>query len=97
MFEEPNKKTLNHKFTKTGDYEYISVPATEEEIKLARKDAKKGEWMALGRSCWECNKAHLHLMDMKNMNCSYCGRMYHEGIDITDYIGSELEKFTHLK
>ena len=96
MFEEPNKETLNHFFEKIGDYEYKSRPATKKEIEDMREDAKKGEWMALGRSCWECNKAHIRLIDMENMNCSLCGKMYHKGYDIVDYIGSELEKHTHL-
>lgn len=96
MFEEPNKNTLNHLFWATGDYEYDSRPATEKEIADAREDAKKGDWMGLGRSCWECNKAHVRLIDMENMNCFSCGRMYHKGIDITDYIGSELEEYTHI-
>ena len=84
MFQDPNPKTNNHKFTKKGD-NYTSRPATKKEIEKAREDSKKGEWMGLGRSCWECNGAHLHLIDMPNMNCFSCGRFYHKGIDITDY------------
>lgn len=63
MFEEPDKKTLNHKFEKTGDYKWKSRPATKKELELARKDLKKGlksgkyEMMAIGRSCWVCNSA----------------------------------------
>lgn len=97
MFEEPNKKTLNHKFKRVGDYKYSSKPATPEEIEKARKDSKKGEWMVLGRSCWECNKAHCRLIDQPNINCFSCGKYFHKGVDVTDYAGTSLEKFTHLK
>ena len=85
MSEEPNTKTNNHKFTRTGDYEYTSKPATKEELDAMRKDSESGEWMALGRSCWECNSAHIHLIDRPNINCFSCGRYYHKGVDITIY------------
>ena len=85
MFEEPNLATKNHKFKKTGDYKYVSKPVTNKELEKMRKDSKKGEWMALGRSCWECNKAHCHLIDLPNINCFACGRFYHKGVDITIY------------
>lgn len=96
MNEEPNIKTLNHKFEITGDYEFISRPATQKEVDDARKDSRKGEWMAIGRSCWECNGAHVRLIPEKNMNCFGCGKLFHEGVDITDYAGSIYEKHSHL-
>lgn len=95
LFEEPNIKTLNHKFKKTKDG-YTSRQATKEEIKKARINSKKGEWMVIGRSCWECNIAHNYLIDKPNINCYVCGRYYHYGIDITDYKGSDFEKYTYL-
>ena len=82
---EDNVKTRNHKFTATGDYEYTSEPASKELIEEMREDSKNGEWMALGRSCWECNAAHVRLINMPNMNCFVCGRYYHKGVDITNY------------
>lgn len=84
-----NKSTNNHKFKKTGGFTFTSEPATEKEIADMREDSKKGEWMEIGRSCWECNSGHIHLIDQPNMNCFGCGRYYHKGIDITDY--SEVE------
>lgn len=97
MFEEVNTKTLNHKFKITDDWEYSSEPATKKEIEDARKDLKKNhELMPIGRSCWECNGAHVGLIDMPAMNCFSCGRVYHFGIDVTDYTDSKYEKFTHL-
>ena len=104
MFEKPNIKTLNHKFKIAHDTEghiedYTSEPATKKEIDDAIKDLKKNkhEFMPIGRSCWECNGAHIHLIDMPAMNCFSCGRIYHNGIDITNYAGSKYEKHTHLK
>lgn len=84
MFEEPNLETRNHVFTRDGDG-FTSRPATQEEIQSMREDSMKGDWMAIGRSCWECNSAHLHLIENPNINCFSCGRYYHRGVDITDY------------
>lgn len=92
-----DKTTLNHKFEIAGDYEWKSRPATQQELDAARKDSEKGEWMVLGRSCWVCNSAHVHLIKEPNINCFACGRYYHYGIDLMDYTGSELEEFTHIK
>lgn len=98
MFEEPDKKTLNHKFWKVRDG-WKSRPATKKELTDARKDFKAGiksgkyKLMSLGRSCWVCNACHTHLIDMPAMNCFACGRIYHKGIDIIDYKGSEFEKY----
>jgi len=103
MFEEPDIKTLNHKFKKLKNGEWSSKQATKKQVENARKDLYKGlknkkyEMMALGRSCWVCNAAHAHLIDMPAMNCFACGRVYHKGIDIIDYSGSKFEKHTHLK
>jgi hypothetical protein len=84
MFNEPNKATNNHFFYREAD-NYNSRLATEQELVSMREDSKKGEWMTIGRSCWECNGAHLHLIDAPNMNCYSCGRFYHRGYDITVY------------
>lgn len=101
MFEELNVKTLNHKFkiVRDGDgwsNEYTSKPATKKEIDEMRKDSKKGEWMVIGCSCWECNGAHIHMIDRPNLNCFLCGRLYHKGYDITDYTGTKYKKHSHL-
>lgn len=100
MFEEPKKETLNMRFIRTGDYEYKTEKITKAELLKLREDSKKEEWMGLGRSCWECNSAHIrHLGKINsngvgegNYNCFSCGRYYRDNVDITDYSGSELEK-----
>lgn len=92
MFEEPNKETLNMRFVQVGDYEYKTERVTQEELNKLREEARKHEWMGLGRSCWECNKAHVHHIGKGNYNCFSCGRYYRDGVDITDYSGSEFEE-----
>lgn len=100
MFEEPKKETANMKFIRTGDYKYKTEKITEKELEEARENSKKFEWMDLGRSCWECNSAHVHHLgeiggdgkNQENYNCFSCGRYYHNNIDITDYEGSEIEE-----
>lgn len=95
MFEEPNKKTLNMRFIRTGDYEYKTEKITKKELLKLRKESKKEDWMGIGRSCWECNKAHIHHIGKGNYNCFSCGRYYRDGVDITDYSGSKLEKIAN--
>ena len=81
------------KFVRVGDYDYKAVKITQKELDSVRKDAKKkNSWMSLGRSCWECNKAHVYHIPSECYNCFSCMRMYHKGIDVTDYSDSELEK-----
>lgn len=93
MFEEPKKETLNMRFVRTGDYEYRTEKVTQEELNKLREESKEGEWMGLGRSCWECNSAHVHHLESKgNYNCYSCGRYYRDNVDITDYSDSELEE-----
>ena len=81
------------RFVRTGDYEYKTEKVTKEELLSLREEAKKHEWMGIGRSCWECNSAHVrHLDGGGNYNCFSCGRYYRDGVDITDYSDSKLEK-----
>jgi len=93
MFEEPNKETLNMRFVRTSDYEYTTEKVSKEELETLREEAKKHEWMGLGRRCWECNKAHVHHIGKGNYNCFSCGRYYRDAVDVTDYTGSSLEKY----
>lgn len=95
MFEEPNKKTLNMKFIRNGDYSYKTEKITKDELERLREESKKEDWMGLGRSCWECNSAHIHHIGEGNYNCFSCGRYYRDGVDITDYSGSELEELAN--
>ena len=95
MFNESDIKTNNHKFwmvkDKDGWQDWKSKPATKKELENARKDFKKGlesrkyHRMVIGRSCWVCNSAHSRLIDMPALDCFSCGRIYHKGIDITEY------------
>ena len=78
-----NEETLNHKFKRIGEYGYESEPATIEEIQEARKKAEQQNMGA--RTCWECNKAHAHLIDDFAFYCFGCGKYFYNGIDITDY------------
>ena len=92
MFEDPNPKTVNMRFVKTKDG-FRTEKITLKELKEARKRAKPENFMAIGRSCWECNSAHnYHLDGGGEYNCFACGRYYMDGIDITDYSGSKFEK-----
>ena len=88
---------------KDGYSSWKSKPATKKELKEARADLTKGlkskkyEFMAIGRSCWVCNGAHDHLIDMPAMNCFACSRIYHKGIDVMDYNKNRRElKFQKL-
>ena len=81
------------KFIRTGDYEYRTEKVTEKELEEARKKANPKNFVAIGRSCWECNSAHVHhLDDGGEYNCFACGRVYMDNIDITDYTGSKFEE-----
>jgi len=94
MFEEPNKKTLNMRFIRIGDYEFKTEKISKRELLELRKKAKPENFMAIGRSCWECNSAHVHHLDSKGeYNCFVCGRYYMDGVDITNYSGTSLEKY----
>ena len=93
MFEEPNKSTLNMRFIRTGDDEYKTEKVTKEELEKLRAGSRKEGWMGLGRSCWECNRAHVHHIGKGNYNCFSCGRYYRDAVDITDYSGSDLEEY----
>ncbi len=92
MFKEPNKETLNMRFVRIDDFEYKTEKITREELLKLREEARKEGFDPLGRSCWECNKAHVHHISEGNYRCFSCSRYYRDGVDITDYSGSKLEK-----
>jgi hypothetical protein len=93
MFNETNKKTLNMKFIRTGDYKYKTEKITQEELDNARERVNPKNFMTLGRSCWECNGGHIHHLEWGGeYNCFACGRYYMDNIDVTDYSGTEYEK-----
>lgn len=84
------------RFVRTGDYEFKTEKITKKELEDLREQARKDkqEWMVLGRSCWECNSAHVHHLEGGGKyNCFACGRYYYNNVDITDYTDSELEKY----
>lgn len=88
MLNKPNLETKNHIFIRDEDG-FTSRPATSKEIESAREESFNGSWMLFGRSCWECNSSHVHLIDQPCINCFSCGKYFHCGVDITDYEGIE--------
>ena len=74
----------NHKYW-IENGELKSRPATKEELKELRDSCDNSQWMVIGRSCFECNPAHFHLIDMDYLNCFECGRYFRKGVDITIY------------
>lgn len=93
-----NTETLNHVFTITDDGELESRPATEKEIENARRDFFENDYKfdPIGRSCWECNPAHVYHIERPAYSCFSCGKRFHKGVDILDYSDSEMEKHTHI-
>lgn len=81
----------NKKYKISGDYGYKELPVSAKELSearkkaavLAKKDINKIAW----RSCWVCNRAHVHFLRGKwgdwILNCFECGRYYYDKIDIT--------------
>jgi len=83
-YETPDEKVRNHKFWLEKD-EIKSRPASKKELKELRETCDHSQWMTIGRSCFLCNYAHLHLIDMDYLNCFSCGRFFRKGVDITIY------------
>ena len=74
---------------------FKSRPATQLEVDEARKAFENPAM----RSCWECNRAHTHFLrdgDDFSFVCFGCGRLYHGGVDITDYRDTAQSFHSHL-
>ena len=94
--------TLNLVYVLSGD-EIASREATPKELADARQAAHErlradpGSWAL--RSCWVCNPAHAHFLndtaDGWILRCFSCGRVYYQGIDITE--GDEPEEADRVK
>ncbi len=93
--------TKNHKFTRKGDWGFISKSVSKEKVKQLRKEAeeflkKTGIENLAWRSCWQCNGAHCHFLDGKwgdwVLQCMECGKYYYNKVDITDYEVTKEEK-----
>lgn len=76
-----------------GGEDYIAVPvdfATAANARLAAEAfiARNGEEAVALRSCWECNGAHIRLIEGTNefvLNCFGCGKWFFQQTDITIY------------
>lgn len=76
----------NYKYTPTDSYNCKFRKATKKEIETGRKKFLKLKPEDIGmRSCYECNKAHGHLMKNFVFRCFDCGKIFVDGVDIMDY------------
>ena len=78
----------NLTYAETGSYEFTSKETPEDTLNATRAKAlelaKHGDMML--RSCWVCNGAHVHLIEVNNvvLNCFVCGHFYLSGVDVTE-------------
>ena len=88
--EEIKEKDKNKRFF-LNKGKICSEKVSPKKLKELRDTCDNSKWMAIGRSCFLCNGAHKHLIDMDYLNCFSCGRYFRNGVDITIYDEEELE------
>lgn len=79
----------NLAYSINGD-DVISRPLNDGELKKAREEAlpklNEGKWAL--RSCWNCNGSHSHFLEDTEdeflFRCFDCGRIYYNGMDLTE-------------
>ena len=79
---------MNQTYKLSGPYEFAGEDTPEQTLTETRERAldlwRSGDIML--RSCWVCNRAHVHLIQENDtvLNCFGCGHFYLGGVDVTD-------------